>query len=257
MAETARYLYAITRHLDPGSLTDTSGLGGDRLDVVEHRDLTAVVSDVGLDEYGEQGLRRNLERLDWLEETARTHDTVVKAVSALGPTAPLRLATICLDDDAVRRRMEEWYADIEQVLDRIEGRLELSVKVFAPPPPEHAASGQAVPDEAAVGGAEYLRRKKAATEARLAAEAVSVQASESIHQALAEVSVAGRRLPAQDPRLTGHVGTMLLNGAYLVERDEVPVFERTVKELAEQIPDVIVDIGGPWPPYSFAMMEQR
>jgi hypothetical protein len=256
VAETARYLYAITRRLDPASLSDTPGLGGSALEVVEHRELAAVVSDVALDEYGEAGLRRNLERLDWLEETARTHDTVVKVVSAMGPTAPLRLATICLDDDGVRRRMDEWYTALQQVLDRIEGRLELSVKVFAPHS-DQAAPVQGASESAPGSGAEYLRRKKAATEARRTSEALALEACESIHEGLAKVAVAGRRLPAQDPRLTGHAGTMLLNGAYLVERDEVPVFERTVNELADRFPDLAVDVRGPWPPYSFAMLEQR
>ena len=53
-----RYLYAISRDLDPTSLTDVPGLGGGRLDVLEHRGLSAVVSDVDLEEYGEEGLRR-------------------------------------------------------------------------------------------------------------------------------------------------------------------------------------------------------
>jgi hypothetical protein len=223
---------------------------------VEHRDLAAVVSDVDLDEYGEEGLRRNLEQLDWLEETARTHDAVVHVLAAHGPTAPLRLATICLDDDGVRRRIDEWYAALQQVLDRIEGRVELSVKVFAPPLDQVVAT-DSPPDTAKVGGAEYLRRKKATVEARRALETASLQAGETVHGELAQVSVAGRLLPAQDPRLTGHAGTMLLNGAYLVERAEVSIFERRVKELADQLPEVTVDLRGPWPPYSFAMLEQR
>lgn len=255
MAETARYLYAITRHLEPGALAETKGLGGGRLDIVGHRGLTAVVSDVSLDEYGEGGLRRNLERLDWLEETARAHDSVVKAVSALGPTAPLRLATICFDDDGVRRRIDEWHTALNQVLDRIDGRLELSVKVFAPST-ESRAPSEVTPGRTPGGGAEYLRRKKAAVEARQASEERSLQAAESIHHALAELSVAGRRLPAQDPRLTGHVGTMLLNGAYLVERDDAPAFERLVKELADRHHDLALELRGPWPPYSFATLEQ-
>jgi hypothetical protein len=254
MPESARYMYAITRGLDRTTLTEIAGLGGHPLEVVEHRELAAVVSDVSLDEYGEEALRRNLEQLDWLEATARTHDAVVQALAAHGPTAPLRLATICLDDDGVRRRIDEWYAALQQVLDRIQGRVELSVKVFAPPPDQVAVTEP--PPDTAPGGAEYLRRKKAAVEARRAAEAASLQAGETVHGALAELSVAGRRLPAQDPRLTGHVGTMLLNGAYLVERAEVPSFERRVKELAEQLPQVTVDVRGPWPPYSFAMLEQ-
>ena len=102
MTETGRYLYAIARDLDPQVLAEVPALAGGRLEVVEHRGLTAVVSSVDLEEYGEDGLRRNLENLPWLEEVARGHDAVVQATATRAPTAPLRLATICLDDDGVR-----------------------------------------------------------------------------------------------------------------------------------------------------------
>jgi Gas vesicle synthesis protein GvpL/GvpF len=256
VAETGRYMYAISRRVDPALLTEQQGLDGGRLEMVQHRDLCAVVSDVDLDEYGEEGLRRNLERLDWLEATARRHDAVVQAVSVRGPTAPMRLATICLDDDAVRRRLDEWYAALEQVLDRVEGRMEWSVKVIvaatATPPgtpeAELPASG---------GGAAYLQRKKAQSEARQRVEEQAVQVADEAHAALSARSVASRRLPAQDPRLTGHQGTMVLNGAYLVGVDEGAPFEAVVRSLTTAHPDAQIEARGPWPPYSFAMLEQE
>ncbi len=153
MGESARYIYAITRGSNPDPLSDVVGLEGHRVEVVDHRGLMAVVSDVDLDEYGEEPLRANLERLEWLEEVARVHDSVIHAVTAIGPTAPLRLATICLDDGGVRRRLDEWFFALEQILDRVEGRMEWSVKVFAPEervPTAVAAGGH-------LGGAEYLR----------------------------------------------------------------------------------------------------
>ena len=112
MAETGtgRYLYAITRGVTNDDVAAAAvGLGGSDVDVVDHRGLQAVVSTVRLEEFGEEGLRRNLEDLAWLETVARGHDAVVQAVAAHGPTAPLRLATICLDDDGVRARLDEWH----------------------------------------------------------------------------------------------------------------------------------------------------
>ncbi len=252
MAESGRYLYAIARGLDPAVLSGTPGLGGGALQVVEHRDLAAVVSDVDLDEYGEEGLRRNLERMAWLEEVARGHDAVVQAVSAQGATAPLRLATICLDDEGVRRRLDEWHDDLVHVLDRVEGRMEWSVKAFAPA----RAAAAPVPGEAPTGGADYLRRKKAESEARLAGEEQSMRRADELHAVLSGLSAASRRLPPQDPRLTGHEGTMILNGAYLVEVDEGPAFESAVRSLVDQHPDAGIEAHGPWPPYSFATLEQ-
>ncbi|WP_426244315.1 GvpL/GvpF family gas vesicle protein [Nocardioides sp. LHG3406-4] len=256
MSELARYLYAITRNVEPSRLAGAIGLGGGSLEMVSHRGLAAVVSDVSLDEYGEDALRQNLERLEWLETVARAHDAVIREVAAVGPVAPLRLATICLDDDGVRHRLDEWHFALEQVLDRVEGREEWSVKLFTPQvhrEPERADVGAG----AGLGGAEYLRRKKAATQAREVVEEEASRIAHEVHAALAVESVASRQLPAQDPRLTGHAGTMLLNSAYLVEADEVPRFASRVQAMVEQHPSIEISCTGPWPPYSFAMLEQR
>jgi hypothetical protein len=248
-------MYAIARGLDREALGATPALGGGRLEVVDHRDLGAVVSTVDLTEYGEEGLRRNLERLEWLEEVARGHDLVVQAVAAQGPTAPLRLATICLDDEAVRKRLDEWYDALEKVLDRVQGRREWSVKAFASGP----GTGPADADEdreGAAGGAAYLRRKKAQNDARLSGEERALRLADALHETLSASSAASRRLPSQDPRLTGHEGTMVLNGAYLVEVDDGDAFAERVAALRAEHPDAGIDLRGPWPPYSFAMLDQ-
>ena len=254
MAETGRYVYAVCRNLDPGSLAQVAGLSGGRLETVEHRGLTAVVSTVDLGEYGEEGLRANLENLAWLEQAARGHDTVIQAIAQVAPVAPLRLATICLDDDGVRRRLTEWHAPLEQILDRVEGRSEWSVKVFTD---ARAATAAKPPESVAGGGAAYLQRKKAETQARATGEAAALAAAEHIHQVLAGAALADRRLPAQDPRLTGHEGTMVHNGAYLVETDGGEAFLAHVDALVADHPDVTIGVRGPWPPYSFAMLEQH
>jgi len=253
MAERGRYLYAVSRDLDPAALADVPGLAGGRVEVLRHAGLDAVVGEVDLTEYGEEGLRRNLERLDWLEEVARRHDDVVHAVAALGPVAPLRLATICLDDAGVRQRLDEWHAALEQVLDRVQGRREWSVKAFSRSTEPVTASATDQPGS----GADYLRRKKEQTLARAAGAEDAARVADGLHTRLSAMSAASRRLPAQDPRLTGHEGTMTLNGAYLVPDEKAEDFLAVVHALQEEHPAAGVDVAGPWPPYSFAMLEQR
>lgn len=248
----ARYLYAVSRGLPTAALDGVPALGGGRLEVVGVLDLEAAVSTVDLDEFGEEGLRTNLERLDWVERTARDHDRVVQACAAAAPTAPMRLATVCLDDDSVRLRLEERYDDLVAALDRVTGREEWSVKVYAHPQ-ETLDTEPAEP--AAAGGAAYLRRKKAVGEARRAALAEAAEAAEAVDRLLRATSVAARQLRPQDPRLSGHGCTMLHNGAYLVDRVAADTFARTVADLVATFPGVSIACGGPWPPYSFATLD--
>jgi hypothetical protein len=248
---TGRYLYAVSRDLPPGALDGVRGIAGEPLDLVEHRHLVAVVSTVPLESFGEEALRRNLEDLAWLEDAVRRHDDVVHAVAAQAPTAPMRLATICFDDDAVRARLRKWAIDLDYVLDRVAGCAEWSVKVLQP---SHAAPAPEV--DAPASGAEYLRRRKAAAAQRSASADLAADVAEDIHATLAGRAKATRQLPAQDPRLSGLSGTMVLNGAYLVPDDEADSFTAELDELRGRYPDLVIDARGPWPPYSFAMLEQ-
>jgi hypothetical protein len=259
MAESGRYMYAIARGADLDALGETRGLKGEPLDAIERNGLVAVVSTVDLDEFGEEGLRRNLEDLQWLEEVARGHDAVIQAVAALGPTAPLRLATICLDDAGVRARLDEWHHALVQALDRVEGRYEWSVKAFSRQEPAQDTEAEAGSSASTGKGAglAYLQRKRDLTQRQMQAEERAAETAEAVHAALAQRSVASRRLPSQDPRLTGHTGQMTLNGAYLVPAEDGEAFAAAAQALSQEHPDAHLEVGGPWPPYSFATLEQR
>ncbi|MFL6016935.1 MAG: GvpL/GvpF family gas vesicle protein, partial [Gaiellaceae bacterium] len=88
--ETAWYVYGVVpADADPASFS-TEGVGGGRVELVSAGGLAAVVGRVPLDEYGEEPLRRNLEKRDWLETTARAHDDVLAQALGREPLVPLR-----------------------------------------------------------------------------------------------------------------------------------------------------------------------
>jgi hypothetical protein len=49
---------------------------------------------------------------------------------------------------------------------------------------------------------------------------------------------------------------MTLNGAYLVDEASADTFTTLAARLAEENPQSRVEVQGPWPPYSFATLEQ-
>lgn len=251
MSDTGSYVYLATRSLNPESLRELTGINGAETRVVQCGDLAAVVSTVDLAEFGEDALKRNLENLEWLEQVARTHDRVIDSVNQIATVAPLRMVTIVYDDDRVAQLLDEWGADLMSTLDRVQGSYEWSVKAFQETggPPSEGGGGQAE------SGTAYLKRRRAETEEKAKSAEAATEQADALHRTLSERTVASRQLPAQDRRLTGHVGEMTLNGAYLVEESRGGEFEQLVEELAERHAPMRLEVNGPWPPYSFATLE--
>ena len=72
---------------------------------------------------------------------------------------------------------------------------------------------------------------------------------------MAPAAVAARRLAIQDPRLTGRAEPMILNAAFLVPEESDRSFAAEVQRTAGQRSGITVELQGPWPPYSFAVLD--
>lgn len=253
MADALVYLYAIgDAALASLILGGLVGVGGAPVRVLASGRLAAVVSSVDPQQFREESLRRNLENLPWLTATARAHHRVVDAIGRDHPIAPLRLATVYLDDEKVRALIDAQEEAFAAALDRIRGRQEWGVKAFAA---AHPDPDQGDDDSALGPGAAYLLRRRDAREraSRLRREVQEVV--EDLHQGLAAASSASRRYPPQDPSLSGHREDMVLNAAYLVEvGGSTEAFTDVVNSWRS--PHIQVTLTGPWPPYSFAALEE-
>jgi hypothetical protein len=164
MADVLVYLYAVGgAELAESVAPGLTGVDGAPVRVVVDGRVGAVVSTVDPLHFGEDALQRNLEDLTWLAETARAHHAVVDAVSQRHPVAPLRMATVYLDDDNVRALLRRKNTAFTAVLDRIRGRREWGVKAFARWQPDVEPDRGA--GDADLGpGAAYLLRKRIARE---------------------------------------------------------------------------------------------
>jgi hypothetical protein len=258
VSQTGKYLYAVTRAPAPESFTTGFGLRGQALELIEHRRLVAIASGVDLEEFGEEGLRHNLENLSWLEEVARVHHQVVQFVFTAAAAAPLRLATICLDTEAVRARLDTLHAQIDAVLKRISGSAEWGVKMYLRIPTPAASSGQlSTPSAEQAGhtGAAYLERKRRQANQRRVGEEHAVEAARSVHTELSAVALASRLLRPQDPKLSGHQDKQVLNAAYLVRHDREQEFVARSEDVLAGHDQYELVRFGPWPPYSFAGLD--
>jgi hypothetical protein len=251
VSEDGRYLFTVTRELPADSLLTAQGIDGAPLDVLRCGALQAVVCRVDLQEFGEEALRRNLEDLAWVETLARIHDDVVRAVAARSTVAPMRLVTVYRDDDGVREQVRSIHADLVAALDRVEGCHEWSVKLYG----TAMRAPESSPGDEPTTGVAFLQRKREQAAARRTAEDAAALLGRAVHDELSKLAVASRHLASQDARLSGRAEPMLHNGAYLVRDDVRNVFRFKAEAVAADLPNVSVEVKGPWPPYSFAVLQ--
>jgi hypothetical protein len=252
MGTAATYLYAVTRRHAALDLPGARGVADEQLRMVDDdAELACVVGSVDLDEFGEAALARNLEDIAWLERVARRHDAVVRAVAEQTATVPLRLGVICHDDESARQALRDLGSRARELLERIEGREEWGLKLYAAP------EAQAASPDPPPSGTAYLQRRKLALAERDQVAEQAQRDAEAIYGRLAEQAHAARRHRPQDQRLTGSPTPMVLNAAFLVDRTDRDAFRAVADELAVgRSADTFV-VTGPWPPYSFASLEEE
>jgi hypothetical protein len=254
MADHAVYVYAVgdADLADSAEIAALRGVDDTPARVVVEGGLAAVVGSVDAVRFSEESLRQSLEDLGWLEDTARAHHAVVATLAGSHPVAPVRMATVYVDDDNVRALLREKAAAFADALDRIRGRTEWGVKAYAVP----AVAPAAEPSSGAGAGpgTSYLLRRRAEREHATRSHEEALEAADAVHDGLRSLAVASRRYPPQDPRLAGHQDEMVLNAAYLVDEAAAAALREAVDQAVA--PGLRLELTGPWAPYSFAALDQ-
>ncbi|NYI06118.1 GvpL/GvpF family gas vesicle protein [Allostreptomyces psammosilenae] len=255
------YLYAVLPRPAGDRLPrPLTGLADAPVHLVGHGRLAAAVSALPADDHDEQALRAHLEDLDRLTAMARAHHRVVERLSALGPVLPFRLATVYLDDARVRAVLRASADDFAEALTRLDGRVELGVKVFALGGPPEGAPAPAPPPapgaSAAPGsGAAYLARRRAERRLREETWQRAARLAGRLDDELRPLAEAGRALRPQRAEPAGAAGVAgenVWNHAYLLRAERTEAFTALVRALAAGEDGLRVEVTGPWAPYSFA-----
>ncbi len=220
------YLYAITDRPEL-PVPAEPGLEGTSLFGLAYRDIVAVVSSL------------DTAKVSPTEDNLWRHEAIVEALMADRAVLPVRFGTVLADEAAVQATLAVHYADFVASLNRVRGRVELSLRVlwdfefrisnfeFRPD------SGQAY----LMARLEEERQRQAW---RQRAEALAAE----LHTPLGRLAVESTRQVLVTPRL-------LLTAAYLVERDQVVAFRQQVEALSPAYPALHFLCTGPWPAYNF------
>jgi hypothetical protein len=255
--ELAYYVYGVASAGERVLPDDLEGVAAEhRPFTIEHAGLSAIASLVPLSDFDEEQLHENLNDVDWLERTARAHESVLDAALASTTVVPLRLCTIYRNEDQVREMIDRERAVFQDALRRLEGKTEWGVKLIAERGAlERAASPGDSPEAKAdvSPGMQYMRERGRAAQARENADRIAEEWADRVHRRVASRAAEALLNPLQNPEVSGHTGEMLLNGVYLVDEEVDEAFRAEVAALADEFRELgaSVELTGPWPPYNF------
>ncbi|MFF3000690.1 GvpL/GvpF family gas vesicle protein [Streptomyces sp. NPDC057950] len=263
MTETVTYAYAVLRSVEglETALSGVRGVAGAPVRLVPKNPggaLAAAVSAVPSEDFREDALRRHLEDLDWLEAVARSHHHVIEVLAAHTTVLPLRLATVYLDDERMTEKLRADADAFARALKRLAGYLEWGVKIYVEPqPPEATGSSEVGAAEGLSPGRAYLQARRSQRLARDGSYHSAREAAERIEAIGISMAAGHARHRVQQGELSVGAGENVVNDAYLLARETAADFRSRILDAVRDLPDVRIDVTGPWAPYSFADLPQQ
>src|SRR3989442_1646294 len=240
--EGGRYVYGIVR--SKGAMNFGSiGIGGagEQVYTVNYLDIAAVVSKTAVAIF------------DPTRENALAHEHVIETVMKNHTIIPMSFGTVFRTDDDIRQVLKSIYLSLKDVLNQMAGKLEFGLKVNWDRD-QIIEELQQQDEELRRFHHEIVRKQLQSTYfarmqlGRMIDKALgerSTQYVREIYEALRNVCVASRdNQPIGDK--------MIMNAAFLVERDRETEFDAVVNKIAKKYGKRLkFKYTGPWPPYNF------
>jgi len=255
------YVYGF---FEGGKLPSLIGKGVDLCHEVvslPYRQISAALSIVSLEEYGETPLAARLQDLHWITPRIQIHKTVIESIMEVSPVIPLRFCTIFTREERIIGILKANYRRFQVFFGAVRDKEEWGVKVYADPRQVTSTVGRISPlirdfDEIiplASPGEAYLLRKKRELLVQEALADFLDPFAEEIYQMLAPYTAGGRRNRLLDRRATGKGEEMILNAAFLIRKEEMNDFKKRLEKIAiaYESQGLIFELSGPWPPYNF------
>src|SRR5690349_19407117 len=240
--EQGKYVYCIIKTESP---RDFGGVGiggrGDRVYTVPHREFAAVVSNCPLIVF------------DPTRENALAHEHVNELVMKDFTVLPMSFGTVFRTENDIKEFLKGTYEALSDVLQKMEGKIEFGLKV-------NWDKDQVIKEieseneeirrlkeeiQSNTSTSTYFSRMQLGRVVESALQAKADAYLTEIYEALREAAIASRsNKPIGDK--------MIMNAAFLVERDKTKAFDDQISEIAKKYENKLSFLyTGPWPPYNF------
>jgi len=239
----------------------------DNLYWIAHRDLCAVVSNVGELEFNEEALHQNVKDMEWLKLKVLLHEGVIEGVMQHQTVVPFKFATIFRNQNSLTTCLEQNYNPLQTMLLNLNGREEWGVKVYC----DRRKLSAALVDEdeplisldqeiaAATPGKAFFLKKQREDLVRAEADRKLIEYSQDCFERLSESSLKACLNACPPGNVTPQKEEMILNAAFLIEALKHSVLKGEVYKLKADYESkgFRFDCTGPWPPYNFCQFSKE
>ena len=243
-----KYIYAIIRYdgpLDYGPI----GIGkrADRVYGINYKDICAIVSSSPIIQY--EARRVNM----------IAHQTVLEEVMKQFTVLPVRFSTISEnnDDAGIQRILEKDYPKFDNLLNKMEGKKELGLKVLAMEAPIYESIIEKY-DEIRIMREKLMNLPADKTHyQRMKIGEVVAEALKKETENYKNIIIDLLTPLADDLKINDNYGEMMvLNSAFLIKNSIEPEFDKAVKDLDEKYGRFMTfKYVGTLPPYNFVKLE--
>ena len=221
------------------------GFGGGEVYTVHYKDLAAVVCDT------------DKNALNILKE-GLTHQKVNETVMERFTVIPFRFGMIPRDENDVKGFLTKYYVEFKKIFTKIEGKIETGLKAYLTEKfIEEKLNEFRNSSQIRALNEKILRNPREAYQlkielGKLVADSISRKGkniAEEIYRTLSPLAVETR-----ENEVLAH--RMILNAAFLVEKQREAEFDKNVDLVGKKFEDRIqLKYVGPCPPYNFVVME--
>jgi hypothetical protein len=256
------YLYGITRSGRHAALlaeVDAARPGdAEPLDVVACDELAAVVRPVRLADCAQPVMKERASSAADLEALVRNHNRVIDGIHARQAILPAKFGMVYSNAADIASALLSAGDDLLLQLDRLEGRDEWALHLYAEPGVVRERVSGDDPDirhlmdqcAAARPGRAYFLERELRNEIEAAIRRELMAIAQRAFERLSNHAVAAQATPA-DHVDDGAGELEILRAAFLVDREAADRFQADVRRVAEDA-RLRCETTGPWPPYSFA-----
>jgi len=262
------YLYCVREKSGDNPEISIKGIDGkEEVFVISYCELEIVVSRVSLEEFGSELIQiKAQEDLPWIKEKAVLHEKIMEEAmrnnGKILSLIPMRFGTIFKEETSLRETFSKDYPKIKEVLERIRGKQEWSVKAYLKDKRKFEQlikeKNEAIKEkEREIAGlpegmAFFIEEElKEIISEELDKELCNI--IEGLFENFKKQAVGAVKNKILGKELIGRQEPMVLNAAYLIPEEKIEDFKKETQRLNQEIQanGFYLEYSGPWPAYNF------